>query len=58
MSCPYGECRMRNLCRGHCVRKALERDGWDLQPDGDIKKREGEQQRFEYETGQDTQKQK
>ena len=38
--CPYGECRMRNLCKyGHCVRSALEKDGYDLQPDGALKER-------------------
>lgn len=41
LECPYGVCRMRNLCKGsHCVRKALEEDGWDRQPDGTIKERE------------------
>lgn len=40
MNCPYGQCRMRNLCRSHCVRQALEKDGWDLQPDGDLKARQ------------------
>lgn len=29
--CPYGSCTMRNLCKGaHCVRQALERDGWTV----------------------------
>jgi hypothetical protein len=32
---------MRNLCKGgHCVRKALERDGYDLEADGTLRKRE------------------
>jgi hypothetical protein len=30
--CPYGVCRCRDLCRHHhcCVRKEMEKDGWDL----------------------------
>jgi hypothetical protein len=28
---------MRNLCRTHCVREALERDGWILADDGTLK---------------------
>jgi len=30
--CPYGRCTMVNLCKGnHCVRQALERDGWTVE---------------------------
>jgi len=36
--CPYGECRMRNLCRTYCVRKSLEDNGWRLNVDGDLEK--------------------
>jgi hypothetical protein len=37
--CPYGQCTMRNLCKGtHCVRAALEKDGWQRMPDGTIEK--------------------
>lgn len=37
--CPYGQCRMRNLCRGdHCVRGALEKDGYRLLHDGTLEK--------------------
>lgn len=38
MTCPYGECRMVNLCRNHCVRKALEDNGWRLNTQGDLEK--------------------
>ncbi len=36
MTCPYGQCRMRNLCHTHCVRAALEEDGWYLGADGQL----------------------
>ncbi len=28
-ACQYDRCRMVNLCKRHCVRKAMENDGWD-----------------------------
>jgi hypothetical protein len=36
--CPYGQCTMVNLCKTHCVRQALERDGWTRGPDGSLQK--------------------
>ena len=37
--CPYGHCRMVNLCKsGWCVREGMERDGYILQDDGTMKK--------------------
>ena len=37
VACPYGECRMVNLCKGdHCVREGLERDGLVLGEDGQL----------------------
>lgn len=40
VTCPYGQCTMRNLCKSHCVRKALERDGWERTEKGDIQRKE------------------
>lgn len=34
--CPYGQCTMLNLCRDHCVRQAMEADGWVRGPDGQL----------------------
>jgi len=39
VSCPYGKCRCVNLCKRHCVRKAMDEDGWDL-IEGQFVKRE------------------
>ena len=37
--CPYGKCRMVNLCKGdHCVRAALERDGYMPADDGHLER--------------------
>lgn len=38
MICPYGQCRMANLCKQHCVRKALEDKGWKINADGDLQR--------------------
>jgi len=41
MICPYGRCTMVNLCKGsHCVRYALEEDGWKRKANGDIERKE------------------
>lgn len=41
VSCPYGQCSMRNLCKGsHCVREALEKDGWKRKEDGSLEQTE------------------
>ena len=38
IACPYVECRMVNLCKGdHCVREGLERDGWVLGDNGELR---------------------
>lgn len=35
--CPYGQCSMVNLCKDdHCVRLALDIDGWVRERDGQI----------------------
>jgi hypothetical protein len=39
IKCPYGRCTMVNLCKGeHCVRMALELDGWVKDKDGRLVK--------------------
>ena len=39
IACPYVTCRMRNLCKGsHCVRQALEKDGYRLTEDGTLER--------------------
>lgn len=41
MICPYGRCTMVNLCKGsHCVRSALEKDGWKRDADGQLERSE------------------
>lgn len=38
-TCPYGSCTMMNLCKGdHCVRQALEDDGYVRTERGTIEK--------------------
>jgi len=37
--CKYGQCRMVNLCKTHCVRASLERDGWVLGNDNQLVKK-------------------
>jgi hypothetical protein len=34
--CHYLSCRMRNLCKDHCVRWDLEQDGWVIDANGDL----------------------
>lgn len=46
VNCPYGKCRMVNLCKGnHCVREAMEKDGWVLDKDGQFKEKAVEAKR-------------